>query len=751
MLIAIKPTIQQYGLKQTKLSTQPKNSTYIKNNDISFGSLEAANAITSQAMINTKHSMITNSKTRLGANYDAKTNSVDFKLASKNATSVILCIFENPKGEDAKLNIKMNKKDDSNIWETSIPVDILGGKDKPIYYAYRVFGPNWEFSESYFEDKSKGYKSLVDDDGNRFNPNKLAFDPYSRELSHLPSDNPNGENAFIVNDKNYLEDNAHYAPKSVFTIQKETIIPKASQRTLTDEIIGEVHIKDLSINEDVEGAGTYLGAQNMAKKLKNLGFTMIEFLPLNEFDDKQGGGNHWGYMTLGYFAPSKKYSHDKTAGASLKEFREMIKAFHKENLKVCMDVVYNHTGEAGLVNNDIKQARQTSFSLIDNQMYYKQKAGIYNSNSGCGNDMNVAEEEVMDFIADSVAYWAHQGVDAFRFDLAAGLMDIDKSEKVYYDASRSLVGKLSSMLKQRGIKVLEPTQKGDGIYLIAEPWTCGGENSYQLGKFPDEWAQWNDIARETIKKDSTFPFTITPRALKNVLEGSYDILGAGNKSINYAYSHDGFNLNDGNSYKSAPECWHYATDFNGDLTRQENAMKKQIALTLLSKGTPMLQVGDVIAHSKGGEDNSYNQDNDTNYLDFSKIRNLETRKGRICDFTKKMIEFRKKHLELRDGIFNKNIQYYKPDGSFAHPWDKRYWDNVNSNIICYKIKDGSHLFFSTSSDENRINVILPQAQEGKKWYLVCDTSRKHSFIEGDEKIDYNYIQNPHSLLIFEER
>ena len=116
-----------------------------------------------------------------------------------------------------------------------------------------------------------------------------------------------------------------------------------------------------------------------------------------------------------------------------------------------------------------------------------------------------------------------------------------------------------------------------------------------------------------------------------------------------------------------------------------------------------------------------------------------------------MIDFRKKHKELRSGIYNKNIQYFKPDGSYAQPWDKSYWDNVNSNIICYKITDGSDLFFSNSSDSNHINVILPSAGEGKNWYLVCDTSRENSFVDKDEKIDYNYIQAPHSLLIFEQR
>lgn len=757
MSLAIRPVNFSYAIPKAVFNARGENVVPLKN-DIAFTSLEAASALEAQALSGTRRSLISTDKTRLGANFNKDTNSVDFKLASMNATDVFLCIFDEPEGKDAALNIRMTKKQDSDIWETSVPIDVLGGGKKPVYYGYRVFGPNWRYSGDFFNEEGKinnpksGFDTLVDKDGNRYNPNKLAFDPYAKELSHLPSDNPFGEDAHIVSKENYLKDSAKYAPKSVFTVNNDALIPKARPRALSDEIIGEVHIKDLSINEDVDGAGTYLGAKNMAKKLKNMGFTMIEFLPLTEFDDRENGGNYWGYMPLGYFAPAKKYASDKTPGGALREFREMVKEFHRENMKVCMDIVFNHTGEAGLKDNDINRAKQFGFSLIDNQMYYKQKEGRYNSNSGCGNDMNVAQEEVMNFVADSVAFWANQGVDAFRFDLAAGLMDTDTSEKVYYDANRSLVGRLSGLLKERGVKVLEPHQKGDGIYLIAEPWTCGGDNSYQLGRFPQEWAQWNDIARESIKRDSTFPFTLTPRALRNVLEGSYDVLGGGDKSINYAYSHDGFNLNDANSYQSPQGCWHFATDYGKDEKRQESAMKKQIALTLLSKGTPMLQVGDVIAHSKGGDDNSYNKDDDTNYLDFSKVRNPETRKGRIFDFSKKMIEFRKEHPELRYGVFNKDIQYFKPDGSYAQNWDNSYWDNVNSNIMCYKISDGSDIFISTSSDEHFIDVKLPAPKQGKVWHLVCDTSREKSFVDGDEKIpSNNYRQSPHSLLIFEER
>ncbi len=236
-----------------------------------------------------EHSFVATDKTRLGANFDEKTGNIVFKLASKNATDVFLCTFENPKGEKPKNVIRMERNKDG-IWEAALKAD----SKKPVYYGYRVFGPNWEYNKDFFnEDGSiknpkSGFKAIRDENGARFNPNKLAFDPFAKELSHLPSDNDFGGADVYFSLDNCFEDNAIYAPKSVFSLSSDMAIKKASNRPLNDEIIGEVHIKDLSINEDVEGRGTYLGAKNLAGKIKDMGITMVEFLPLTEFDDKEG-------------------------------------------------------------------------------------------------------------------------------------------------------------------------------------------------------------------------------------------------------------------------------------------------------------------------------------------------------------------------------------------------------------------------------------------------------------------------------
>ena len=729
-----------HGLKTpNKVYTSTVTPPFSKN--ISFGKTYAS-AIEAKVLGQIQQKFITKDKTRLGVNFNPRTGIVNFKVASKNAEKVFLCVFDEPKAKKPYLTLPMEKNKD--VWQTSVPIKSLGGKNKPIYYGYRAFGENWRYSEDFFDENGNiknpkaGFNSIVDEKGNRFNPNKIASDPCGRELSHLPSDNPDGIPAFFSTYKPF-EDNSSIAPKSVFTVEVPTLLSKTTDRALVDEVIGEVHIKDLSINEDVDAPGTFLGAGQMAKKVKEAGISMVEFLPLQEFDHKEGyDGNYWGYMTLGFFAPAKKYSSDKTPGGSLREFRKMVDAYHKENIKVCMDVVYNHTGEGANIGGEKDNAKQMSFALLDNQMYYKQNGGYYNQNSGCGNDINAADSEVMEMIADSIAFWANQGVDAFRFDLAAGLLDTKEGNNVYFDTNKSIVGKLAKKLEKKGIKVKAPDEKGPGITLIAEPWTCVGDYAYQIGNFPTNWAEWNDKFRETIKKVSHSPFEYTPRQLRDALEGSRGVMKAFNKSVNYTNSHDGYTLADNN------ELWRYG----GDSGRRENEIKKQIALTLLAQGTPMLQVGDIIAHSKGGNNNTYCLDDDTNYLDFSKINDSNSLEYRIYDFTKNMIDFRNSHDSIKTN--QAQIQYFKPDGSIAHDWDNSYWNNTNSNIMCYKVNDKKPLFVSVSSDANFIDVKLPKADDGKKWYKVCDSAREDSFGVLENTSDV-FIQHPYSIVLFEQR
>lgn len=701
--------------------------------------------------------MLTTSYTRFGANYDKENNLINFRLFSKNGTDAILCLFHKPKGEDSFLNIKMEKSGDvftaslnlSNIPEIK---SVLDGN--PLYYGYRVFGANYEYTENWTPGSKKGFKSKLDSLNNRFNPNKLAYDPYAKELSHLHH-SVSKDLEIFRSGKLYFEDNQRLAPKSVFKINNEIEIQKTTKRALVDEIIGEVHLKSLTALSNLKSAGTYQGAGEFAANLKALGVTMVEFLPLYEFDNNEGIGNYWGYMPLCYFAPHKEYAFNQGDGEVISEFREMVNALHKEDIKVCLDVVYNHTGEAKVYNNDKEDVNLFSYALIDNKEYYKARTdGFYVDRCGCQNDSNTAGEGFRNLIVDSLEYWIKQGVDAFRFDLATSLMDTRKDADVYYDAKKSIVGQLKEELQNRGIKINNPDESADGVNLIAEPWTCSGYNAYQLGNFPEFFAEWNDVSRNTIRAFSVRPNSVDFLAIKHIITGSPHKFGNKNRSLNFAACHDGFTLWDLNSYdkKSPNTCggsdWELCSSFKGDKILRDKAIRNEAALLALSYGSFMIQVDDIVLHSKGGNNNSYNIDGDVNYINY----NLDNEKQKLSDFIKNLIEFRKKHKIFKDKLYVENMEFY---GHLARPFPdiSPFWTLPDMNFMSYKTYNEEETFFvAMNKGNNNAKFILPREvkNEGKNYYIVFDTKSNDFYPEGilyePEGEEPTYIIEPHTIV-----
>ncbi len=711
--------------------------------------------------------LIAKDKTPLGANYNKETKTVDFKLYSKNAKKVILCIFDSPLDEEAIMNLEM-KKGENDIWETSIKDYILNCMQNPVFYGFRVFGENWEYDKNFEPGKETGLKAKIDLKGNRFNPNKLAYDPYAKELSHLPSKVNPGFNMFRSGANFHLINNAKFAPKSVYRRLEDKEIAKVTPRAFNSEIIGEVHVKDLTQNLSIPEKGTFKGAAKFAQSIKKLGITMVEFLPVNEFDTKQNGVNHWGYMPLGYFTLARRYAFDKTLGNILQEFREMVDEFHKNEIKVCLDMVYNHTGEAGLINHNVEDAQQFSYSLIDNSSYYKvYENGYYRSNSGCGNDFNANNEGALNLIIDSLIFWINQGVDAFRFDLAAALLENSCNCSEIYDNIDSLAGKLKTKLQKKGIKVVDDFASAqEGVVLIAEPWTCGGSQCYHLGNFPSFWAEWNDVSRDTFRKITARPKEINPLQIKNLIEGSPNIFENPSKSINYIASHDGFTLFDlnhfdfKNSSTQGGSSHEISSSYQNNLEMSENAIRKQLALLFLSYGTPMIQIGDIIMHTKNGNNNSYNKDDGTNFLNWQKAVNKNTFENRIMEYIRNLINFRNENKIYLNKNFKNYLTYHYDNGELAQSSNLGYWNNNNDDffgvLINPEIDDSKNstanqreIYIASSKSDYKITSTLPKIQDGKNWYKILDTSDFSDVtLDKKVKIDKNYILNPQALVVF---
>ncbi|MFK5895323.1 MAG: isoamylase [Pseudomonadota bacterium] len=698
----------------------------------------------------------------LGANYSNNQQQINFRVYSSKATKIELYLYNQGSGA-AEITHYPLTKNAQNIWSISLQKSSLDSRlNNTIYYGYRAWGPNWPYNTAWTKGSNIGFISDVDAQGNRFNPNKLLSDPYAKELSQ---DNltPQWTDGTIYATGNLYRniDSGLYAAKGILLASNTQSIGVKPTRALKDDIIYEVNVRGLTKNDasvPVQYRGTYQGAALKAAYLANLGITAVEFLPVqetqNDTDDiaaSTTGDNYWGYMTLNYFAPDRRYASNKSAGGPTQEFKTMIKAFHDKGIKVFIDVVYNHTGEGGAWNsNDPTTYNLFSYRGLDNPTYYSLTNDKQSSwdNTGVGGNYNTANPIAQDLIIDSLDYWIQKlGVDGFRFDLASVLGNTCQNGCFNFDklASGTALNRIIAEFTER------TDLGGQGTDFIAEPWAIGG-NSYQVGGFPAGWSEWNGIYRDTIRKDQNQIDTqaVTPGELANLFSGSASLYqNNGRKpfnSINFLVAHDGFTLKDLYSCnaKNNNQPWPYGPSDGGDSNNhswdqgwnnqaqeQRKAARNGIALLMLNAGTPMITGGDEYLRTIQCNNNPYNLDSIANWLNY----NWTNDQTNFNTYVKGMIAFRKNHPSLRPVDFYKShdtngnvmeqLRWFKPNGNVA---DNTYFNDANNHAIAYRI-DSSEFGESTSAIyiayngwSGNVNFTLPWPGQGKNWYRVTDTS-----------------------------
>lgn len=699
----------------------------------------------------------------LGAKYDGTKANINFKIYSSRATRIELSIYAGAYGQQEVAKYLLTKGA-NNVWSTTASVSALQalGVTGAVYYGYRAWGPNWPYSAGWTKGSGVGFIGDVDAAGNRFNPNKLLSDPYARELSHDPSNASNADGTLFATGATHRnKDSAGVAPKGIVLAADTQSIGSKPTRALKDDIVYEVHVRGLTKNDTsipLAYRGTYKGAGLKAAALASLGVTAVEFLPVQETQNDSNdvapnddiGDNYWGYMTLNYFAPDRRYAYNKAAGGTTTEFKAMVKAFHDQGIKVFIDTVYNHTGEGGAWGgtDGLTVYNLYSFRGLDNPTYYELTSDMQYSwdNTGVGGNYNTHNVIAQNLIVDSLAYWKNTlGVDGFRFDLASVLGNTCESGCFNFDKmdANNALNRITRELPPR------PAAGGAGVDLIAEPWAIGG-NSYQVGGFPSGWSEWNgsyrDILRQSQNKLGSAP--ITPGQLASRFSGSSDLYQNNGRapwnSVNFMVAHDGFTLKDLYSCngKNNGQAWPFGPSDGGDDNNnswdqsgiaqdQRKAARNGFAMMMLSAGTPMMTGGDEFLRTINCNNNPYNLDSSANWLNYT----LSTDQSNFKTFATRLMAFRKAHPALRpinfylatDGNSNvmEQLRWFKPDGAVI---DAAYFGNANNRAMAYRL-DGSEFGDTASSIyvayngwSGAVNFTLPWPGAGKTWYRVMDTS-----------------------------
>ncbi|MCE7080987.1 glycogen debranching protein GlgX [Streptomyces sp. ST2-7A] len=581
----------------------------------------------------------------LGARYTTGPDGVQgtgFALWAGGAEGVELCLFDDA-GRETRCELTEHTHE---IWHGFLPGVRPGQR-----YGYRVHG-RWDPWT-----------------GARWNPAKLLLDPYARAVDGefaLPPevyghvrDWPDQEFADTVRDD---RDSAPLVPKGVVVHDTDTWADDVRPKTpWSDSVIYELHVRGFTMTHpDIpdELRGTYAGLAHPAAidHLTRLGVTAVELLPVHQFahEDhllRRDLRNYWGYNSIGYFAPHAAYSASGSRGQQVGEFKQMVRALHRAGIEVILDVVYNHTAEAGPLGPML------SFRGIDNRGYYRlgEDPRYYADYTGCGNTLHVVQPQVLRLITDSLRYWVQEmGVDGFRFDLAAAL-------------ARSMhdVDMLSPFL---AVIAQDPVLRR--VKLIAEPWDVGS-GGYQVGAFPPLWTEWNDRYRDAVR-DYWRGALPDVRDLGYRLSGSSDLYAWGGRrpyaSVNFITAHDGFTLRDLVSYHDKHNeangednrdgtddnrSWNCGAEGETDdpdiLALRRRQLRNMLTTLLLSTGVPMLVAGDEMGRTQGGNNNAYCQDNPIGWMDWGLRDDPGWRP--LLELTTRLIRLRREHPVLRRRAF----------------------------------------------------------------------------------------------------
>lgn len=623
---------------------------------------------------------------------------VNVAVYSQRAQAVELCLFDTAGTRELqRLRLPGRTHD---VFHGFVP-----GAGAGLVYGLRAHGP-WQPER-----------------GHRFDARKLLLDPWARDIV--------GRFEWRTEHVEHGLDNTAHALKA--RVVDERGAPGADTRPhvpVDDTVIYELHVRGFTrlhpgVPEPLRGSYAGLASEAAVSHLRRLGVTTLCLLPVHRHLDERrlverGLVNYWGYNTLGYFCPEPRYAAGDDARA---EFGAMVQTLHAAGLEVMLDVVFNHTAETDEFGPTL------SWRGLDNAGWYRLRdddPARYENWAGCGNVLDLRRPRVLQFVMDSLRWWAtRMNVDGFRFDLAPVLARGEHG----FDAAHALLHAIAQDPQLAGLK------------LVAEPWDLG-PGGYRLGEFPPGWMEWNDRFRDTARRfwlgrQRGMPVTRGEFALR--LAGSADVFGARGRtpaeSVNYVVSHDGFTLADavahdrrhneanGEGGLDGPAhepSWNCGSEGPSDdpavVERRARLQRALLATLLLAQGTPMLAAGMELGHTQRGNNNPYCQDNAITWIDWARV-------------DRPLLDFSIRLLALRRELRPFGPRWYEGDG------DLSWWraDGARMSTADWQQPDGTVFGALVSAPGRAPGPLLALFNAGEtavpfelpagRWHVRLDSAR----------------------------
>jgi len=631
---------------------------------------------------------------------------------SRHATAIELCVFGGDGDvETARIRLPARTAD---VFHGFVP-----GLGPGARYGLRAHGP-WDPRA-----------------GHRFNPAKLLVDPYARALDRPFAYDPALAGAAADPLLRDPRDTAALVPKGVVVPLAAVAAPRRPRVPWQETVLYELHVRGFTrthpgVPEAIRGTCAGLAHPAAIDHLQRLGITTVELMPIAATVDERhlwqrALTNYWGYNPVAWLVPDPRL-----APGGIAELRGAVDALHAAGIEVVLDVVLNHSGEG--------DAEGPTLSLrgLDNVVYYRTvdgDAARYVDDTGCGNALALERPPVLRLALDALRYYAEAaGVDGFRFDLAASLARRGGA----FDAEAPFLQAVAQDPLLRELK------------LVAEPWDLG-PGGYRFGQFPAAWGEWNDRFRDDVRRfwrgDPEFAGRLATR-----LAGSADALAASrppSRSVNFVAAHDGFTLADlvahavkhneanGESNRDGADAnwsWNHGVEgASADpavVAARARDVRSLLATLLLSRGTPMLAMGDELGRTQHGNNNAYAHDGPLTWIDWAAADTG------LAAFVAALVALRRDHPALREdrwlagaprdetGI--PDVEWRQPDGRIMSAEDWARGDVHALVAALYAPATGDtpadRVVFALNAGNAPLVARWPEPRRGHAWRRAIDTS-----------------------------
>jgi glycogen operon protein len=633
-------------------------------------------------------------------------NGTEFAVYSRHASQIDLCLFE-ATGEKETARLPM-RRDENDIHRLTVAETGPGAR-----YGYRADG------------------IYAPEHGLWFDPAKLLLDPYATEI-----DRPFRHDAALLA---YGEDTGAIMPKAILSQYEQ--VRRQPPRFAEGGLIYELAVKSFTklhpaVPEELRGTVAALAHPAIIAHLKKIGVDAVELMPITAWIDERhlpplGLSNAWGYNPVGFMALDPRL-----CPGGVRELRDTVAALHAQGIGVILDLVFNHTGESD------SEGSILSLRGLDNLTAFRHpegKPGVLVNDTGTGNTVACDHPYVRQLIIDSLRHFVlNAGIDGFRFDLAPIL---GRTASGFDMASETLAAMHSDPVLYDRV-------------LIAEPWDIG-PGGYQLGNFPESFLEWNDRARDDMRRfwrgDAG-----TTGALANALSGSSPIFSrhgrAKSRSVNFLAAHDGFTLFDLVSHEhkhnekngennrdghNENHSWNNGleglTDDPAVVAARHADVKALLSTLFVSRGTLMLTAGDEGGRSQHGNNNAYCQDNEITWVDWSSLSQ------ELTDHTAFLAALRK-----RFGVFSQT-EFFSGNGDVAwlapggEPMTVAEWERPDMPAFAMVLATPDH---ETENDAelavliNRSHEIVPFTLPGDDWQAIGTDFGNPAFLPARSVVFY---------------